>query len=281
MSIAVRIAQAADADGISRVILAALHSSNARDYPADVIARVAGNFTPDAVLELLRRRSVLVAVQDEVIVATGVTPRDPGIEGQDHPKVLSYIDVLAGNAEVGEKVAVIGAGGIGFDVTEFLVQEHPSPTVNVEEWLEEWGVGDPEKVPGGLAAQGPKPSAPARQVTLLQRKTSKHGAGLGKTTGWIHRSSLRMKDVNFIGGVNYERVGDEGLMISEGEARENPRWLDVDNVILCSGQESLRDLAEPLEAKGVTVHIVGGADKAAELDAKRAINKAARLAAVI
>jgi 2,4-dienoyl-CoA reductase (NADPH2) len=218
---------------------------------------------------------------DEVIVATGVTPRDPGIEGQDHPKVLSYIDVLAGKAEVGEKVAVIGAGGIGFDVTEFLVQEHPSPTVNVEEWLEEWGVGDPEKVPGGLAAQGPKPSAPARQVTLLQRKTSKHGAGLGKTTGWIHRSSLRMKDVNFIGGVNYERVGDEGLMISEGEARENPRWLDVDNVILCSGQESLRDLAEPLEAKGVTVHIVGGADKAAELDAKRAINKAARLAAVI
>jgi len=218
---------------------------------------------------------------DEVIVATGVTPRDPGIEGQDHPKVLSYIDVLAGNAEVGEKVAVIGAGGIGFDVTEFLVQEHPSPTVNIEEWLEEWGVGDPEKVPGGLSPQGPQPAAPTRQVTLLQRKASKHGAGLGKTTGWIHRASLRMKDVNFIGGVNYERVSDEGLMISEGEARENPRWLDVDNVILCAGQESLRDLAEPLEAKGITVHVVGGADKAAELDAKRAINKAARLAAVI
>ena len=218
---------------------------------------------------------------DEVIVATGVTPRDTGIEGQDHPKVLTYIDVLAGKAEVGEKVAIIGAGGIGFDVSEYLVQEHPSPTVNLDEWLEEWGVADPETTPGGLAAQGPQPSPPARQVTLLQRKTSKHGAGLGKTTGWIHRSSLRMKDVTFIGGVNYERIGDEGIMISEGEARENPRWLDVDNVILCAGQESLRDLAEPLEAKGVTVHIVGGADKAAELDAKRAINKAARLAAVI
>jgi len=218
---------------------------------------------------------------DEVIVATGVTPRDTGIEGQDHPKVLTYIDVLAGKADVGEKVAVIGAGGIGFDVTEYLVQEHPSPTVNIDEWLEEWGVGDPEKVAGGLLPQGPQPSAPSRQVTLLQRKTSKHGAGLGKTTGWIHRASLRMKDVNFIGGVNYERIGDKGLMISEGEARENPRWLDVDNIILCAGQESLRELAEPLEAKGVTVHIVGGADKAAELDAKRAINKAARLAAVL
>jgi len=218
---------------------------------------------------------------DEVIVATGVTPRDTEIEGQDHPKVLTYIDVLAGKAKVGEKVAVIGAGGIGFDVTEYLVQEHPSPTVNIEEWLEEWGVVDPEQVAGGLSPQGPQPSAPARQVTLLQRKTSKHGAGLGKTTGWIHRASLRMKDVNFIGGVNYERISDEGLMISEGEARENPRWLDVDNIILCAGQESLRDLAAPLEAKGVTVHIVGGADKAAELDAKRAINKAARLAAVI
>jgi 2,4-dienoyl-CoA reductase (NADPH2) len=195
--------------------------------------------------------------------------------------VLSYIDVLAGGAEVGEKVAVIGAGGIGFDVSEYLVQEHPSPTVNLDEWLEEWGVADPEQHDGGLAPQGPQPSAPARQVTLLQRKTSKHGAGLGKTTGWIHRSSLRMKDVTFIGGVNYERVSDKGLMISDGEARENPRWLEVDNIILCAGQESLRDLAEPLEAKGVRVHVVGGADKASELDAKRAINKAARLAAVI
>ena len=218
---------------------------------------------------------------DEVILATGVTARDPGIEGQDHPKVLSYIDVLAGGAEVGDRVAVIGAGGIGFDVSEYLVQDHPSPTVDVGEWLEEWGVTDPDRAPGGLAANGPQPSAPARQVTLLQRKTSKHGAGLGKTTGWIHRASLRMKDVTFIGGVNYERIGDEGLMISEGEGRENPRWLDVDHVVLCAGQDPLRELVEPLEAEGVTVHLVGGAEKAAELDAKRAINKAARLAAVI
>jgi 2,4-dienoyl-CoA reductase (NADPH2) len=178
-------------------------------------------------------------------------------------------------------VAVIGAGGIGFDVSEYLVQDHPSPTVDVDEWLEEWGVTDPDRAPGGLAANGPQPSAPARQVTLLQRKTSKHGAGLGKTTGWIHRASLRMKDVTFIGGVNYERIGDEGLMISEGEGRENPRWLDVDHVVLCAGQDPLRELVEPLEAEGVTVHLVGGAEKAAELDAKRAINKAARLAAVI
>ena len=218
---------------------------------------------------------------DEVILATGVTARDPGIEGQDHPKVLSYIDVLAGGAEVGDRVAVIGAGGIGFDVSEYLVQDHPSPTVDVDEWLEEWGVTDPDRAPGGVAANGPQPSAPARQVTLLQRKTSKHGAGLGKTTGWIHRASLRMKDVTFIGGVNYERIGDEGLMISEGEGRENPRWLDVDHVVLCAGQDPLRELVEPLEAEGVTVHLVGGAEKAAELDAKRAINKAARLAAVI
>ena len=154
-----------------------------------------------------------------MILATGVTARDPGIEGQDHPKVLSYIDVLAGGAEVGDRVAVIGAGGIGFDVSEYLVQDHPSPTVDVDEWLEEWGVTDPDRAPGGLAANGPQPSAPARQVTLLQRKTSKHGAGLGKTTGWIHRASLRMKDVTFIGGVNYERIGDEGLMISEAKAR--------------------------------------------------------------
>ena len=236
----------------------------------------------DVEIRLSTRASVEdLSGYDEVILATGVTARDPGIEGQDHPKVLSYIDVLAGGAEVGDRVAVIGAGGIGFDVSEYLVQDHPSPIVDVGEWLEEWGVTDPDRAPGGLAANGPQPSAPARQVTLLQRKTSKHGAGLGKTTGWIHRASLRMKDVTFIGGVNYERIGDEGLMISEGEGRENPRWLDVDHVVLCAGQDPLRELVEPLEAEGVRVHLVGGAEKAAELDAKRAINKAARLAAVI
>ena len=128
---------------------------------------------------------------DEVIIATGVNPRDPQIPGQDGDNVLSYIDVLRGGAPVGDKVAIIGAGGIGFDVAEFLVHEGESPTENLEEWKEEWGVGDPEETPGGLAPEGPQPEPPARQVTLLQRKTSKLGKGLGKTTGWIHRTSLK------------------------------------------------------------------------------------------
>jgi 2,4-dienoyl-CoA reductase (NADPH2) len=218
---------------------------------------------------------------DGVIIATGVVPRDPQIDGQDHPKVLSYIDVLRGQAPVGKRVAIIGAGGIGFDVAEFLVQDGPSPTLHLDEWLEEWGVVDPADARGGLAVQRSKPQPPAREVTLLQRKAGKHGAKLGKTTGWIHRATLKMSNVQMIGNVNYERIADEGLLISFGKNHEKPTWLDVDNVVLCAGQQPLRDLEQPLEAAGIPVHVIGGADVATELDAKRAIDQGSRLAATL
>ncbi len=218
---------------------------------------------------------------DGVIVATGVVPRDPRIDGQDHAKVLTYIDVLRGRKPVGKRVAIIGAGGIGFDVAEFLVQDGPSPTLHLDEWLEEWGVVDPAEARGGLAVERAQPPAPAREVTLLQRKAGKHGAKLGKTTGWIHRATLKMSNVQMIGNVNYERIADEGLLISYGENRESPTWLDVDNVVLCAGQLPLRDLKEPLESAGITTHIIGGADVATELDAKRAIDQGSRLAATL
>lgn len=216
---------------------------------------------------------------DEVIIATGVTPRDPGLPGQDHSKVLDYLDVLKHGAPVGKKVAVIGAGGIGFDVAEFLVQEGESPSVNLPEWMAEWGVTDPALSRGGLAEGGAKPEAAAREVILLQRKAKALGKGLGKTTGWIHRMSLRMKKVRMIGGVNYEKIDDAGLHISYGEACENPEVLAVDNVVICAGQLSDRSLADALEAQGISCHVIGGADVAAELDAKRAINQGVRLAA--
>ncbi|WP_348538780.1 NADPH-dependent 2,4-dienoyl-CoA reductase [Shimia sp. R10_1] len=216
---------------------------------------------------------------DEVIIATGIVPRDPGITGQDRPEVLSYLDVLRDKKPVGKKVAVIGAGGIGFDVSEFLVHEGESLTENLPEWMVEWGVADPAEHRGGLAPEGAQPHAPARQVTLMQRKAKALGKGLGKTTGWIHRAALKMKNVEMLGGVNYERIDDEGLHISFGEARENPRVIAVDNVVICAGQLSDRSLADALEAEGVTCHVIGGADVAAELDAKRAINQGTRLAA--
>ncbi len=221
----------------------------------------------------------MLADFDEVIIATGVMPRDPGILGQDGPNVLSYIDVLRGKAEVGKRVAIIGAGGIGFDVAETLVHEGVSPTEDLQAWKEEWGVGDPSQTRGGLAPEGPQPEAPAREVTLLQRKASKHGKGLGKTTGWIHRAALKMKNVQMIGGVNYERVEEGGLYVSFGEARENPQLIEADTIVLCAGQLPERSLADALEAKGVACHVIGGADVAAELDAKRAINQGTRLAA--
>lgn len=216
---------------------------------------------------------------DDVIIATGVVPRDVAIPGQDAPNVLSYIGVLRGKAKVGKRVAIIGAGGIGFDVAETLVHEGVSPTVDLAAWKEEWGVGDPSDTRGGLAPAGPQPDAPAREVTLLQRKTTKHGKGLGKTTGWIHRAALKMKNVNMIGGVNYERVEAGGLYVSFGEARENPTLIEADTIVLCAGQLPDRSLADALEAKGVSCHVIGGADVAAELDAKRAINQGTRLAA--
>ncbi len=210
---------------------------------------------------------------DEVVVATGVAPRDPEIAGQD--RALGYIDVLNG-AEVGRRVAVIGAGGIGFDVAEYLVAGGHSPTLSPQDWRREWGVGDPALTPGGLAA--PAPDAPARQVWLLQRKAEKPGRGLGKTTGWIHRAALQAKGVKMLGGVSYDRITEEGLWITRGGEAE---LLPVDDVVLCAGQISERGLYERLIAAGLKAHVIGGADVATELDAKRAIDQGARLAAAL
>jgi len=213
---------------------------------------------------------------DEVIVATGVRPRDPGIPGQDGPNVLSYVEVLRGGAPVGKRVAVVGAGGIGFDVSEFLVHAGESPTENLPLWLREWGVTDPSLAPGGLAPEGPQPAPPARQVTLLQRKAERPGKRLGKTTGWIHRASLAAKGVKMLAGVQYERIDSEGLHISRDGV---PELVAADTVVLCAGQEPMRELADALATSGTAVHVIGGADVAAELDAKRAIDQGARLAA--
>jgi 2,4-dienoyl-CoA reductase (NADPH2) len=208
-------------------------------------------------------------------------PRDPQIPGQDGGNVVSYIDVLNGTAKVGQRVAVIGAGGIGFDVSEHLVHDGESSTLNLPEWMREWGVTDPGEHRSGLAPEGPQPPAPARQITMLQRKTSKPGKGLGKTTGWIHRASLTMRNVKMIAGVNYESIDEQGLHISFGEARENPTLIEADTIVLCAGQLSDRSLADTLEASGTACHVIGGADVAAELDAKRAINQGTRLAAAL
>jgi len=210
---------------------------------------------------------------DEVVIATGVTPRDPQITGQDGPNVVGYRKVLSGTAKIGNRVAIIGAGGIGFDVAEYLVHDGPSLSEDLDAWRAEWGVGDPADQPGGLRPEGPQPHAPAREVTLLQRKATKLGKGLGKTTGWIHRAALKMKNVKMIGGVNYEGIDAQGLHISHGEARENPGLIEADTIVLCAGQLPQRDLADALSANGIAHHIIGGADVAAELDAKRAIDQ--------
>ncbi|GAA1190219.1 NADPH-dependent 2,4-dienoyl-CoA reductase [Prauserella alba] len=215
---------------------------------------------------------------DEVIVATGVTPRIPDIPGIDHPSVLSYADLVRGGAPVGDRVAVIGAGGIGVDVSEFLTHGR-SPTLDLDAWRAEWGVTDPETGRGGLAAPAPHPAP--RHVVLMQRKTSRIGGGLGKTTGWVHRAALRAKDVEQLTGVNYERIDDAGVHISYGPKRERPTVVSVDNVVVCAGQEPVRDLADELRAGGTRTHVIGGADVAAELDAKRAIDQGTRLAATL
>ncbi|MGR3272873.1 NADPH-dependent 2,4-dienoyl-CoA reductase [Thalassococcus profundi] len=218
---------------------------------------------------------------DAVIVATGVLPRDPQIPGQDGPNVLGYVDVLRGRAKPGKRVAVVGAGGIGFDVSEFLVHEGESPTENLPEWMREWGVTDPAEARAGLAPDGPQPGVPAREVVLLQRKAEKPGKRLGKTTGWIHRAGLQMKGVKMQAGVNYEGIDAEGLHVSYGEARERPGVIACDTVVLCAGQVSERSLADALDAEGIACHVIGGADVAAELDAKRAIDQGTRLAATL
>ncbi len=213
---------------------------------------------------------------DEVIVATGVRPRDPGIPGQEAAHVLTYVEALSG-APVGARAVIVGAGGIGFDVAEYLVQAGDSPTLHLKEWLAEWGVTDPAAARGGLAE--PKPEAPARSVTLLQRKPEKPGRRLGRTTGWIHRAALVARGVQMIGGVSYEAVEAGGLRVSSGTERAEPRLIPADTIVLCAGQESERGLADALIARGCVVHVIGGADVASELDAKRAIDQGTRLAA--
>ena len=213
---------------------------------------------------------------DEVILATGVTPRTPPIDGIDHPKVLGYLDVLRDKKPVGKSVAVIGAGGIGFDVAEYLTHEGESPSLNIAKFNEEWGIDSTYADRGGI--KQPHLPKPPRQVFLLQRKTSKVGDGLGKTTGWIHRTSLKNRNVEMIAGASYTRIDDAGLHISVGG---KDMVLPVDNVVVCAGQDPLRELQAALEAAGQKVTLIGGADVAAELDAKRAIKQGTEVAAAL
>ncbi|GHG74999.1 NADPH-dependent 2,4-dienoyl-CoA reductase [Alishewanella longhuensis] len=213
---------------------------------------------------------------DEIILATGIVPRDIGLAGQDHPKVLSYLDVLRDHKAVGKHVAVIGAGGIGFDVAEYLTEDH-SLTLQPDAWLVDWGVDKAYQARGALLPNK-QPEPAQRKIYLLQRKASKVGAGLGKTSGWAHRASLLKKGVEMLAGVNYVKVDDDGLWIT---IDDQERCLPVDNVIICAGQVPLRELQQDLIAQGQKVHLIGGADVAAELDAKRAIRQGAELAAAI
>ncbi|WLP91294.1 NADPH-dependent 2,4-dienoyl-CoA reductase [Gordonia sp. NB41Y] len=218
---------------------------------------------------------------DDVVVATGVTPRVPNIPGVDHPMVMSYADAVLGHREIGKRVAVIGAGGIGFDVSEFLTTDE-SPTLNLKEWEQEWGVTEDPETPGFVTR--PRPLPAIRQVYLVQRKPGKQGKTLGKTTGWVHRAQMKMKGVEQISGATYDRIDDQGLHLSfhdaDGTVTET-RILEVDNVVLCAGQESVRELVDPLTLAGITTHVIGGADLAAELDAKRAIRQGTEVAAGI
>jgi len=236
---------------------------------------------------MLERRGVKVSLNrwasvedlrefDEVVIATGVEPRVPEIPGVDHPSVVTYQQLIREQVVAGERVAVMGAGGIGYDVSEYLLHE---PHESLEHWMRRWGVTDPALERGGLTTKVQAP--PRRAVTLLQRKTTPFGKGLGKTTGWVHRTTLKDSGVEFVGGVRYDRIDDEGLHVTIGADTDAPesRVIAADTIVLCTGQESVRDLVDPLEAAGVPVHVIGGADVAAELDAKRAIRQATELAA--
>jgi len=215
---------------------------------------------------------------DDVILATGVTPRIPSIDGIDNPMVYNYQQVLKGEANIGNRVAVLGAGGIGYDICEYLTEAGESHTVNLDLWLKEWGIDTDISVPGGIdGAKQVKPES-ARQIYLLQRKEERFGKSLQPTTGWIHRAALKKRTVDMLGGVEYVKIDDAGLHIIENG---QPRLLEVDNVVICTGQESEKSLHQGLESAGLSVHLIGGADYAGELDAKRAIRQAAELAARI
>ncbi|ASQ45283.1 oxidoreductase [Legionella clemsonensis] len=210
---------------------------------------------------------------DEIVLATGITPRVPNIEGINHNKVMSYVDLIRERKTPGERVAIIGAGGIGFDVAELLTHTSEEDT---EQFYEEWGIDIKMAHRGGLKTPQRKPGL--RQIYLLQRKKEKHGKNLGKTTGWIHRLSLKHRNVKMLSGVQYERIDDEGLHLHVNEKKE---LLNVDSIIICAGQKELRELYEPLKEEGKSVHLIGGAFKALELDARHAINQACRLAAIL
>lgn len=220
---------------------------------------------------------LLAGTFDEIILATGIAPRTPAIEGIDNPKVLSYLDVILERKPVGAKVAVIGAGGIGFDVSEFLVHQGVSTSLDREAFWKEWGIDTKLEARGGVSGIKPERHVPAREVFLLQRKKTKVGDGLGKTTGWIHRTGLKNKQVHMLNSVEYLSIDNDGLHIRVGEGE--PQLLPVDNIVICAGQDPLRELHDGLVAAGQSVHLIGGADVAAELDAKRAINQGSRLAA--
>ena len=223
-----------------------------------------------------RAEAATLQEYDEVIIATGITPRSVKINGSDHPKVLNYLDVLLHNKPVGAAVAIIGAGGIGFDVAEFLVADGHSSTLDAKLWRREWGVDDSFTARGGVEGIKPQPDAPSRRVWLLQRSEGTPGKRLNKTSGWVHRATLKMKRVEMIGGVEYDRIDDAGLHIRIGTQTQ---CLAVDNVIICAGQEPNRSLHAELLAAGKSAHLIGGADIASELDAKRAIDQGTRLAA--
>jgi 2,4-dienoyl-CoA reductase (NADPH2) len=213
---------------------------------------------------------------DAVVLATGITPRRVAFPGCDHPKVVNYVDVLSGRVRVGGRAALIGAGGIGFDVAEFLVHDGHSSTLDIGRWMAEWGVDATFETPGSLVP--PRPEAPAREIWLLQRTPGRPGARLGKTSGWVHRSALKAKHVKMLGGVEYLGVDDTGLRIRVDGAEQ---LLAVDHVVVCAGQEPRRELQAQLSARGIAAHLIGGADVAAELDAKRAIDQGSRLAAIL
>ena len=213
---------------------------------------------------------------DEVAIATGVTPRVPDLPGTDHPTVVTYLDVLRGGVEVGRRVAILGAGGIGFDVAAFITDPGDEASLDIAAFQRTWGIDGDHTTRGGLVPPSHR-SAP-REVTLLQRKTTKVGKGLGKTTGWIHRGELAARGVTMVPGVTYERIDDDGLHVTiDGQQKV----LAVDTIVLCTGQEPSRGLHDELRAKGATVHLIGGADVAAELDAKRAIDQGTRIAAQV
>ncbi|RCS27728.1 NADPH-dependent 2,4-dienoyl-CoA reductase [Polaribacter sp. WD7] len=213
---------------------------------------------------------------DEIIIATGIKPRELKIEGINHSKVLSYIDVLKDKKLVGKRVAVIGAGGIGFDVSEYLTHEGESTALNIDAWLKEWGIDKTMEARSGIEGVKPEFHSSPREIFMFKRSKGKFGGNLGKTTGWIHRATLKKKKVQFIGEVSYNKIDDEGLHYTQNQEQ---KVLDVDNVVICAGQTPFKDLYQPLLEAGKNVHVIGGADFASELDAKRAINQGARLAA--